>query len=95
MAIKFRQEKADRPDLKVYIEFITELLGHPGALVTDLADIGDFSSGLALWARKEIARDLSKKLGFEIDLSSRIVDVAEKLKARSKESITTLMRHHY
>lgn len=91
MAIKFQQEKSDRPDLKVYIEYLTNLLGHPEAFVTDIADFGDFSSGLPMEERKAIARDLSKKLGFEICLSSRIIDVAEKLKKYSRSSAIILL----
>lgn len=91
MAIKFQQEKSDRPDLRAYIEYLTNLLGHPGALVTDLTDIGDFSSGLPIEKRKAITRDLSKKLGFEICLSSRIVDVAEKSKKYSRSSAIILL----
>lgn len=91
MTIKFQREKADRSDSKVYIEYLMNLLGHPEALVTDIADIGDFSSGLPMEERKAIARDLSEKLGFEICLSSRIVDVAEKLKKYSRLSATTLL----
>lgn len=91
MSIKYPREKADRPDLEAYIEYLTNLLGHPEALVTDLADIGDFSSGLPMEERKAIARNLSKKLGFEICLSSRIVDVAEKLKKYSRSSAIILL----
>lgn len=64
-------------DLRKWVGQVLEALGHPEAFVTDLSTLGDF------WERGEReaqARKLSSRLGFRVEPSDRVVDVAGKLR---------------
>lgn len=67
-------------DLRKWVDKVLDAIGHPEALVTDLSTCGDF------WdrdGREAEAQTLSKKLGFRVSPSDRLIDVAGKLRLKS------------
>jgi len=78
MKMKIEKAKSDKIDdekLWPYVHKVLEILGHPESLVTDESKIFDFT-----FSEPEKAKEISKKLGFEVKQSDYVVDVAEKLR---------------
>lgn len=79
------EDAAVKNDFTIWVEHVFRLLGHrlEDTLLTEFADIGDFYSETSSEKIKIRLNDLSEKLGFEVTLCDRIVDIAMKLKEKS------------
>ncbi len=79
------QDKVD--DLQLYVDQVLKALGHPDALATDESYISDFLPFIGSMGRKEAFEKFSKKmkkLGIEVKFEDSIIEVAERLRNKSK-----------
>ena len=72
---------SDRIDLyREEEDCVLRFLNHPEAMVTDLSTVGDFVMNYDDEEDSKELAELSKKLGFEVQLNTTLVDICEKLR---------------
>ena len=69
-------------ELRPYVDKVLEVLGHPNAWVSDMSYITDFDETETAKEKKKWLKDISSKLGLDVNKIRSIVEIAKHLKER-------------